>query len=58
MAKVNKNNTINYIELPMVKNAETKKFYHQKFEWEMRKYPIPVSWLFSMQATLIKSSKR
>ena len=34
MANVNKNNTINYIELPMVKNAETKKFYHQAFEWE------------------------
>lgn len=34
MVNVNKNNTINYIELPMVKNAETKKFYHQAFEWE------------------------
>ena len=34
MANINKNNTINYIELPMVKNAETKKFYHQAFEWE------------------------
>jgi len=34
MTNVNKNNTINYIELPMVKNAETKKFYHQAFEWE------------------------
>ena len=32
MTNVNKNNTINYIELPMVKNAETKKFYHQAFE--------------------------
>ena len=32
MANVNKNNTINYIELPMVKNTETKKFYHQAFE--------------------------
>lgn len=30
----NKNNSINYIELPMVKNAETKKFYNQVFEWE------------------------
>ena len=34
MVKVNKNNSINYIELPMVKNAETKKFYHHAFEWE------------------------
>jgi predicted enzyme related to lactoylglutathione lyase len=30
----NKNNSINYIELPMVNNAETKKFYKQVFEWE------------------------
>ncbi len=30
----NKDNSINYIELPMVKNAETKKFYHQVFKWE------------------------
>ena len=30
----NKNNSINYIELPMVKNAETKQFYKQVFEWE------------------------
>ncbi|GJL77196.1 MAG: glyoxalase [Nitrospinaceae bacterium] len=30
----NKDNSINYIELPMVKNAETKKFYHQVFGWE------------------------
>ena len=29
-----KNNSINYIELPMVKNAETKKFYNQVFGWE------------------------
>jgi predicted enzyme related to lactoylglutathione lyase len=29
----NKNNSINYIEFPMVKNAETKKFYNQVFEW-------------------------
>lgn len=29
----NKNNSINYIELPMVNNAETKKFYMQVFEW-------------------------
>jgi uncharacterized protein len=36
MVNVNKNNTINYIELPMVKNAETKKFYHQAFEWEFK----------------------
>lgn len=36
MVNVNKNNSINYIyiEFPMVKNAETKKFYHQAFEWE------------------------
>ena len=36
MVNVNKNNTINYIELPMVKNAETKKFYHQAFEWSLQ----------------------
>lgn len=30
----NKNNSINYIELPMIKNAETKKFYSTVFEWE------------------------
>jgi len=30
----NKNNSINYIELPMVKNAETKTFYNQVFGWE------------------------
>lgn len=30
----NKNNSINYIEFPMVNNAETKKFYKQVFEWE------------------------
>jgi uncharacterized protein len=30
----NKNNSINYIEFSMVKNSETKKFYHQVFEWE------------------------
>ena len=29
----NKNNSINYIEFPMVKNAETKNFYNQVFEW-------------------------
>ncbi len=29
-----RNNSINYIELPMVNNAETKKFYKQVFEWE------------------------
>ena len=34
MVNLKKNNTINYIELPMIKNAETKKFYHQAFEWE------------------------
>ena len=34
MVNFNKNNIINYIELPMVKNSETKKFYHQAFEWE------------------------
>lgn len=30
----NKDNSINYIELPMVNNAETKKFYEKVFEWE------------------------
>jgi predicted enzyme related to lactoylglutathione lyase len=30
----NKGNSINYIEFPMVKNAETKKFYTQVFGWE------------------------
>jgi len=30
----NKNNSINYIELPMVNNAETKNFYKQVFKWE------------------------
>ncbi len=30
----NKNNSINYIEFPMVNNAETKKFYTQVFGWE------------------------
>ena len=30
----NINNSINYIELPMVNNAETKIFYNQVFEWE------------------------
>ena len=30
----NKNNSINYIEFPMVKNAETKNFYNQVFDWE------------------------
>ena len=30
----NINNSINYIELPMVKNDETKKFYNQVFGWE------------------------
>ncbi len=29
----NKDNSINYIELPMFNNAETKKFYEQIFEW-------------------------
>ena len=29
-----KNNSINYIEFPMVNNAETKTFYNQVFEWE------------------------
>jgi len=29
-----KDNSINYIEFPMVKNAETKKFYNQVFGWE------------------------
>jgi len=27
-------NSINYIEFPLVKNAETKKFYTQVFGWE------------------------
>jgi len=30
----NKDNSINYIELPMVKKAKTKKFYNQVFGWE------------------------
>ena len=30
----NKNNSINYIELPLVKVAETKQFYAEVFEWE------------------------
>ena len=30
----NINNSINYIELPLVKNAETKRFYSQVFGWE------------------------
>ena len=30
----NKDNSINYIELPMVRNVETKNFYHQVFGWE------------------------
>ncbi|MBT5471228.1 MAG: VOC family protein [Nitrospina sp.] len=30
----NKNNSINYIELPLAKIAETKVFYHQVFGWE------------------------
>jgi len=30
----NKNNTINYIEFPLKKNAETKQFYNQVFGWE------------------------
>lgn len=30
----NINNSVNYIELPLVKNAETKIFYNQVFEWE------------------------
>ncbi|MEK9627941.1 MAG: VOC family protein [Nitrospinota bacterium] len=30
----NINNSINYIELPMIKNAETKNFYSKVFEWE------------------------
>jgi len=29
----NKNDSINYIELPMVKNAETKAFYNTVFGW-------------------------
>jgi uncharacterized protein len=29
-----KSNSINYIELPMVKNSETKRFYNQVFGWE------------------------
>ncbi len=32
----NKDNSINYIELPMVRNAETKKFYSQVFGWEFK----------------------
>jgi len=30
----NKNNNINYIEFPLVKNAETKQFYATVFGWE------------------------
>ncbi len=30
----NKNNAINYIEFPLVKNTETKMFYSQVFGWE------------------------
>jgi predicted enzyme related to lactoylglutathione lyase len=30
----NQDNSINYIEFPLVHNAETKKFYHQVFGWE------------------------
>jgi len=30
----NQDNSINYIEFPLVKNAETKKFYTQVFGWE------------------------
>lgn len=30
----NQDNSINYIEFPMVKNEETKKFYGQVFGWE------------------------
>lgn len=30
---MNINNSINYIELPLVKNAETKEFYSQVFGW-------------------------
>ncbi len=30
----NTNNSINYIEFPLVKNAETKQFYTQVFGWE------------------------
>ena len=29
-----KDNSINYIEFPLVRNEETKKFYHQVFGWE------------------------
>ena len=29
-----KNNSINYIEFPLVKNPETKRFYSQVFGWE------------------------
>ena len=30
----NTNNSINYIEFPLVKNSETKQFYTQVFGWE------------------------
>ncbi|NQU58012.1 MAG: VOC family protein [Rhodospirillales bacterium] len=30
----NKNNAINYVEFPLLKNAETKLFYSQAFGWE------------------------
>jgi uncharacterized protein len=31
----NKDNSINYMKLPRVNNAETKKLYKQLFEWEL-----------------------
>ena len=31
-----KDNSINYVELPMIRNAETKKFYSQVFGWEFK----------------------
>ncbi|MBC8269605.1 MAG: VOC family protein [Rhodospirillaceae bacterium] len=34
----NKNNAINYIEFPLVKNEETKQFYNQAFGWEFTQW--------------------
>ena len=40
----NLNNSINYIELPMLKTAETKEFYAHVFGWEFTDWaqtPLP-----------------
>lgn len=31
---INRNNTINYIELPLLKKAETRRFYNRVFGWQ------------------------